>query len=101
VEAVPDLTNKTDLSDQIVELKARLDRHEIIHQVGRTLTEVTNLKDAMQKVVDIVAQGLKFTRTAILLLDSELEELELISAYGYGDIEGLRIPISKGATVNP
>ncbi|MDJ0764890.1 MAG: GAF domain-containing protein [Myxococcota bacterium] len=83
---------------RIIELKARSDRHKIIHQVGKTIAEGPTIKTAIQKVVDMVATGLRYARTAVLLYDKELEELEVISAHGYGDVEGLRVPVSKGAT---
>ncbi|MCP4599843.1 MAG: GAF domain-containing protein [Proteobacteria bacterium] len=83
---------------RIIGLKARADRQELIYQIGLTYIQGQTLKAAMKNVVDIVATGLHYSQTAVLLLDSELEELEVISAYGYGEIEGLHIPVSQGAT---
>lgn len=78
--------------------RARADRYELIRRVGMTLVEGTGLEESMQKVVDMVATALNYSQTAVLLLDRDLEELELISAYGYGEVDGLRIPLTQGAT---
>lgn len=91
-------TQRDDCRARVIELQARSDRYELIHRVGQSLVEGVSLEEAMQKVVDIVATRLNYSQTAVLLLDPELEELEVISAYGYGDVSGLRIPVSQGAT---
>jgi GAF domain-containing protein len=79
-------------------LEARLHRFELIRRVGMTLIEGDGLEESMQKVVDMVATTLDYSQTAVLLLDPDLEELDLVSAYGYGEVTGLRIPLSQGAT---
>ncbi|MCU0661046.1 MAG: GAF domain-containing protein [Myxococcota bacterium] len=89
---------REDARARLIELKARSDRYELIHNVGQTLVERQTLESAMQQVVDMVARHLNYSQTAVLLLDAELEELEVISAYGYGDVVGLRIPVTQGAT---
>ncbi len=85
-------------SREIEALTARLERLELIHKVGKTLIEVPCIEDSIQRVVDTVATTLNYCRTAVLLLDPDLEELDLISAYGYGEVNGLRIPVTQGAT---
>ena len=77
---------------EIEALTARLERLELIHRVGKTLIEVPCIEDSIQRVVDTVATALNYCPTAVLLLDPDLEELDLISAYGYGEVDGLRIP---------
>lgn len=78
--------------------RSRAERYALIRRVGTTFVEGSSLEESMQKVVDIVATTLDYSQTAVLLLDPDLEELELISAYGYGEVTGLRIPLSQGAT---
>ncbi len=85
-------------SRKIEALTARLERLEFIHRVGKTLIEVPCIEDSIQRVVDTIATTLNYCRTAVLLLDPDLEELDIISAYGYGEVDGLRIPITQGAT---
>jgi GAF domain-containing protein len=85
-------------SAKIEALMARLERLELIHRVGKTLIEVPCIEDSIQRVVDTIATTLNYCRTAVLLLDPDLEELDLISAYGYGEVNGLRIPLTQGAT---
>lgn len=89
---------RQDSRARLIELKARSDRHELIHRIGQTLMDGTTLRASMQKVVDMVATTLNYSQTAVLLLDEKFDELELVCAYGYGEVDGLRIPISKGAT---
>jgi putative methionine-R-sulfoxide reductase with GAF domain len=89
---------QTEYRAQMIQLKSRSTRYELIHQIGQTIVEGPSLNDAMQQVVEMVATSLNYSQTAVLLLDSKLDELELISAFGYGDVSGLRIPASKGAT---
>lgn len=91
-------SQREDARAHLIELRARSDRYELIHLVGQTLVERQTLESSMQQVVDMVARHLNYSQTAVLLLDSELEELEVISAYGYGDVVGLRIPLTQGAT---
>lgn len=86
------------LREENERLRSQAQRYELIHRVGRTLIEVPEIGDAMQRVVEMVASTLGYSRTAALLLDEQLEELELVSAYGYGEVSGLRIPLSQGAT---
>lgn len=83
---------------KIIELKARSERHELIDKIGRTLVEGSDLKSTMKRVVDLVATNLHYTQTAVLLYDEAFDELEVISAFGYGEVDGLRIPLSQGAT---
>lgn len=92
------LLHRDDGRAKIIELKSRSDRLELIHRVGRTFVEGPTLKDAMQRVVDMVATQLHYSQTAVLILDEKLEELEVVSAFGYGDVAGLRIPVTQGAT---
>lgn len=96
--AIHSAWRKDNFRARIVELKARSERHELIDKIGRTLAQGSNLKATMQRVVDMVATNLHYSQTAVLLYDEAFEELEVISAFGYGDIDGLRIPISQGAT---
>jgi GAF domain-containing protein len=91
-------SEREDSRARLIELKARSDRYELIHHIGQTLVERQTLESSMQHVVDMVARHLNYSQTAVLLLDAELEELEVISAYGYGDVLGLRIPVTQGAT---
>ncbi len=83
---------------RIIELRARSERHDLIHQIGQTFVQEETLQGAMDRVVDMVVTGLNYHRTAVLLHDAELEELEVISSHGYGEVDGLRIPVSQGAT---
>ncbi len=85
-------------SREIEVLMARLERLELIHRVGKTLIEVPCIEDSIQRVVDTIATTLNYCRTAVLLLDTDIEELDIISAYGYGEVDGLRIPLTQGAT---
>jgi GAF domain-containing protein len=79
-------------------LEAKAARFELIHRVGQTLVEGPDLETAMQRVTELVATSLGYNHTSVLLLDPALEELEIISAYGYSDIKGMRIPAFQGAT---
>lgn len=79
-------------------LEARAARLELTHQVGRALFEAPDLESAMTRVVELLATTLDYSRTSVLLLDRELEELELVAAFGYDDVSGLRIPLSQGVT---
>jgi GAF domain-containing protein len=83
---------------RIEELTAQAARFELIHRVGQALIEAPDLDTAMGRVVEMVATHLGYSRTAVLLRDLDLDELELVSAFGYGELHGLRIPLSQGAT---
>ncbi|MDD5307500.1 MAG: GAF domain-containing protein [Deltaproteobacteria bacterium] len=86
------------LEEEISRLTAKAARFELIHRVGQTLVDGPDLKTAMQRVAELVATSLGYNHTSVLLFDPALEELEIISAYGYCDTKGLRIPVSQGAT---
>ncbi len=96
--AIQATRDRDDSRARIIELKARSDRHELIYKIGLTYSQDQTLKEAMQNIVEMVATTLHYSYTSILLLDLDLEELKVISTYGCGEIEGLSIPISQGAT---
>jgi putative methionine-R-sulfoxide reductase with GAF domain len=79
-------------------LGQRTERFELIHRVGQTLLENLGLEEAMQRVVEMVATALDYNLAALLLLDREIDELRIVSQFGYDDVRQLRIPVSQGAT---
>jgi sigma-B regulation protein RsbU (phosphoserine phosphatase) len=79
-------------------LGQRTERFELIHRVGQTLLEDLGLEEAMQRVVEMVATALDYNLAAVLLLDGEIDELRIVSQFGYEAVRQLRIPISQGAT---
>ncbi|MCP4677124.1 MAG: GAF domain-containing protein [Deltaproteobacteria bacterium] len=83
---------------RIIELKARSERHNLVHQLGHTFHLGQNLKTAMTNVVGVVTTALDYSATGVLLFDPDLDELEVVAARGYGEVEGLRIAASQGAT---
>jgi len=86
------------LDERIASMKKQLARLDLIHRVGQTFLEAPLLEETMQRVIEMVATALDYNQAAVLLLDRDLEELRMVSAWGYGDVEGLRIPLSHGAT---
>lgn len=79
-------------------LGLRAERFELIHRVGQTLVEDVGLEAAMQRVVEMVATTLDYNLAAVLLLDREIDELFIVSQFGYDAVRGLRIPVAQGAT---
>ncbi len=89
---------RNDQRARIIELKARSERHNLVHQLGHTFHLGQNLKTAMTNVIGMVTTALDYSATGVLLFDPDLDELEVVAARGYGEVEGLRIPASQGAT---
>jgi putative methionine-R-sulfoxide reductase with GAF domain len=79
-------------------LGQRVERFELIHRVGQTLVEDVALEEVMQRVVEMVATALDYNLAAVLLLDREVDELHIVSQFGYDAVRGLRIPLARGAT---
>jgi len=98
-DRLADLTCALDQAHRRAEaLFAQSARLELAHRVGQALIEAPDLDTAMGRAVELLATTLDYHRAAVLLLDRELEELELVAAFGCDDVSGLRIPLSQGAT---
>jgi GAF domain-containing protein len=86
------------IRDLEAELEAAQQLSDMIGDLSRLARETGDVSSAMRSFVEVIVQRLGYEHVAILLLDAELEELEVVAANGFGDIEGLRIPDSQGSS---
>jgi GAF domain-containing protein len=78
--------------------KNRSECFDLVHKSGQAAINEPTLEESMRKMAEMIAEGLRYEHAVIMLLDPELEELEVVSSHGCGDVEGLCIPVSRGAT---
>ena len=63
---------------------------DLIHSISNELVGTGTIREVVEKLVNLIADSLNYTNCAVLVYHNELEELEVMAAYGYGDVEGLR-----------
>jgi two-component system aerobic respiration control sensor histidine kinase ArcB len=63
------------LTAQIEQFKNALDSVQVLHRVTESLVSLTNLVDALQVVVDTVAEILPANRVALITFDMDREEV--------------------------
>ena len=71
---------------------------DLIHSISSELVGTGTIREVVEKLVNLIADSLNYTNCAVLVYHNELEELEVMAAYGYGDVEGLRIPTTRGVS---
>ncbi len=85
-------------ADLMAELEKRAFRLKQITRTGRALNTILNADEILDEILDAAAAALDLESVAVLLLDNDRGDLVIHAARGYGDAEGMRIPIGEGIT---
>ena len=70
----------------------------LVQVIGRNIREKEDPREALDAMVESLAGGLGCSSCAVLLYHRDLEELEVVSAFGENSLKGLRLPINRGVS---
>ncbi len=79
-------------------LEHRNTRLAVIHRVSQTLATVLDPDQVLDEILRLARGALAFSRSAIVLVDRDAQDLVVRAALGYGDIIGKRVPIRGSIT---
>ncbi|MCP4680188.1 MAG: GAF domain-containing protein [Deltaproteobacteria bacterium] len=82
----------------ITQLRSRSTRLNLLNQASNALNSIHQIDELVEKILRLAKEALDLDRCALLLLDPESKELKVDASIGYGDIDGMRIPLGKGIT---
>lgn len=83
------------LLDRLEQRGARL---AILHRVSQAISTVLDPDQVLDEVLRLARGALAFSRSAIVLVDHETQDLVVRAALGYGDVVGKRLPIEGSVT---
>lgn len=83
------------LLDKLEQRGARL---AVIHRVSQTLATVLDPDQVLDEILRLARGALAFSRSAIVLVDHENQDLVVRAALGYGDVIGKRLPLQGSVT---
>ncbi|MCP4601913.1 MAG: GAF domain-containing protein [Proteobacteria bacterium] len=82
----------------ISRLKKRGKRFRLLNDAACTLGSIHTVNKLVEEIIKLAKETLDLDRCALLLVDPETKELKVDASQGYGDINGMTIPLGKGIT---